>query len=63
MRRDAIWVLAKRLAGQHIAHRHSSDTVFIESLRIFTTHGVSRREMVFLVLTLRIATFSFSVGG
>jgi PAS domain S-box-containing protein len=51
MSADAIWVLAERLAGEHIAQLYSSDTVLIESLRIFTTHGLSRREAVFLVLT------------
>ena len=48
---DAIWVLTERLAGEHIAQLYSSDTVLIESLRVFATHGLSRGEAVFLVLT------------
>ena len=51
MSADAIWVLTERLAGEHIAQLYSSDTVLIESLRIFATHGLARREAVLLVLT------------
>jgi PAS domain S-box-containing protein len=51
MNADTIWVLTERLVGEHIAQLYSSDTVLIESLRIFTTHGLSRREAVVLVLT------------
>src|ERR671925_511135 len=51
MSADAIWVLTERLAGEHIAQLYSSDAVLIESLRIFATHGLARREAVFLVLT------------
>jgi PAS domain S-box-containing protein len=68
---DAIWVLTERLAGEHIAQLYSSDTVLIESLRMFTTHGLSRREAVFLVLTpphrdlllQRLAADGLDVGG
>jgi PAS domain S-box-containing protein len=71
MSADAIWVLTDRLAGEHIAQLYCSDTVLIESLRIFTTHGLSRREAVFLVLTSphrdlllqRLATDGFDVAG
>src|SRR5919108_2915320 len=48
MSADAIWLLTERLAGEHIAQLYSSDTVLIESLRIFAMHGLSRREAVFL---------------
>ena len=71
MSADAIWVLTERLAGEHIAQLYSSDTVLIESLRIFATHGLSRREAVFLVLTpphrdlllQRLAADGLDVGG
>jgi len=71
MSADAIWVLTERLAGEHIAQLYSSDTVLIESLRIFTTHGLSRREAVFLVLTpphrdllfQRLVADGLDVGG
>jgi PAS domain S-box-containing protein len=71
MSADAIWVLTERLAGEHIAQLYSSDTVLIESLRIFTTYGLSRREAVFLVLTpphrdlllQRLAVDGLDVGG
>jgi PAS domain S-box-containing protein len=53
MSAGAIWLLTERLAGEHIAQLYSSDTVLIESLRVFATHGLSRREAVFLVLTPR----------
>jgi PAS domain S-box-containing protein len=71
MSTDAIWVLTERLAGEHIAQLYSSDTVLIESLRMFTTHGLSGREAVFLVLTpphrdqllQRLAADGLDVGG
>lgn len=71
MSTDAIWVLAERLAGEHIAQLYSSDTILIESLRIFTTHGLSRREAVLLVITpphrvlllQRLAADGLDVGG
>ena len=71
MSADAFWVLTERLAGEHIAQLYSSDTVLIESLRIFTTHGLSRREAVLLVLTPshrdllleRLAADGLDVGG
>jgi PAS domain S-box-containing protein len=71
MSADAIWVLTERLAGEHIAQLYSSDTVLIESLRIFAMHGLSRREAVFLVLTpphrdlllQRLAADGLDVGG
>jgi PAS domain S-box-containing protein len=71
MSADAIWVLADRLGGEHIAQLYSSDTVLIESLRIFTTYGLSRREAVFLVLTpphrdlllQRLVVDGLDVGG
>ena len=48
---EAIWILAERLSGEHIAQLYSHETVLVESLRMFTTHGVSRGEAVLLVLT------------
>lgn len=71
MNADAIGVLAERLAGEHIAQLYSSETVLIESLRIFTTHGLSRREAVLLVITpphrdlllRRLAADGIDVGG
>lgn len=51
MSAEAIWILAGRLSGEHIAQIYSHDTVLIESLRMFTTHGLSRGETVFLVVT------------
>src|SRR5688572_33140594 len=71
MSADTIWVLTERLAGEHIAQLYSSDTVLIESLRIFAMHGLSRREAVFLVLTpphrdlllQRLAADGLDVGG
>ena len=47
----AIWILAERPSGEHIAQPYSHDTVFVESLRMFTTHGLSRGEAILLVLT------------
>jgi hypothetical protein len=51
MSAEAIWVLAERPSGEHIAQLYSHETVLIESLRMFTTHGLSRGEAVLLVLT------------
>jgi PAS domain S-box-containing protein len=51
MSAEAIWVLAERPSGEHIAQLYSHETVFIESLRMFTTHGLLRGEAVLLVLT------------
>ena len=51
MSAEAIWILAERLSGEHIAQLYSHETVLVESLRMFTTHGVSRGEAVLLVLT------------
>jgi len=51
MSAEAIWVLAERPSGEHIAQLYSHDTVLIESLRMFTTHGLLRGEGVLLVLT------------
>src|SRR6202022_863526 len=51
MSAEAIWILAERLSGEHIAQLYSHETVLVESLRMFTTHGLSRREAVLLVLT------------
>src|SRR5688572_30475673 len=48
---EAIWILAERLSGEHIAQLYSSETVLVESLRMFTAHGLSRGETVVLVLT------------
>jgi PAS domain-containing protein len=48
---EAIWILAERLSGEHIAQVYSHVTVLVESLRMFTTHGLSRGEAVLLVLT------------
>ena len=38
---EAIWILAERLSGEHIAQVYSHETVLVESLRMFTTHGLS----------------------
>ena len=51
MSAEAIWILAERLAGEHIAQLYSHETVLVESLRMFTTHGMARGEAVLLVLT------------
>ncbi len=51
MSAEAIWVLAERPSGEHIAQLYSHDTVLMESLRMFTTRGLSRGEAVLLVLT------------
>jgi PAS domain S-box-containing protein len=51
MSAEAIWILAERPSGEHIAQLYSHDTVLVESLRMFTTHGLSRGEAVLLVLT------------
>jgi PAS domain S-box-containing protein len=51
MSAEAIWVLAERPSGEHIAQLYSHETVLVESLRMFTTHGLSRGEAVLLVLT------------
>src|SRR6202158_2277180 len=51
MSAEAIWILAERLSGEHIAQLYSHETVLVESLRMFTKHGVSRGEAVLLVLT------------
>jgi PAS domain S-box-containing protein len=51
MSAEAIWVLAERPSGEHIAQLYSHETVLIESLRMFTTHGLLRGEGVLLVLT------------
>ena len=51
MSAEAIWVLAERPSGEHIAQLYSHETVLIESLRMFTTHGLLRGEAVLLVLT------------
>ena len=50
MSAEAIWILAERLSGEHIAQLYSHETVLVESLRMFTTHGLSRGEAVVLVL-------------
>ena len=51
MSAEAIWILGERPSGEHLAQLYSNETVLIESLRMFTTHGVSRGEAVLLVLT------------
>ena len=51
MSAEAIWVLAERPSGEHIAQLYSHENVLIESLRMFTTHGLLRGEAVLLVLT------------
>ena len=51
MNAAAIWILAERPSGEHLAQLDSHETVLIESLRMFTTRGVSRGEAVLLVLT------------
>lgn len=51
MSSEGIWILAERLPGEHIAQLYSHETVLVESLRMFTTHGLSRGEAVLLVLT------------
>jgi PAS domain S-box-containing protein len=51
MSAEAIWILAERLSGEHIAQLYSHDSVLVESLRMFTRHGLSRGEAVLLVLT------------
>jgi PAS domain S-box-containing protein len=51
MSAEAIWVLAERPSGEHIAQLYSHETVLIESLRMFTNRGLSRGEAVLLVLT------------
>lgn len=51
MSAEAIWVLAERPSGEHIAQLYSHETVLVESLRMFTTHGLLRGEAVLLVLT------------
>jgi PAS domain S-box-containing protein len=51
MSAEAIWVLAERPSGEHIAQLYTHETVLVESLRMFTTHGLSRGEAVLLVLT------------
>jgi PAS domain S-box-containing protein len=51
MSAEAIWILAERLSGEHIAQLYTHETVLIESLRMFTTHGLMRGEAVLLVLT------------
>jgi PAS domain S-box-containing protein len=51
MSAEAIWVLAERPSGEHIAQLYSHDTVLMESLRMFTIQGLSRGEAVLLVLT------------
>jgi PAS domain S-box-containing protein len=51
MSTEAIWVLAERTSGEHIAQLYPHEAVLIESLRTFTTDGLLRREGVLLVLT------------
>ena len=51
MSAEGIWVLAERLSGEHIAQLYSHDSILVESLMMFTTHGLSRGEAVLLVLT------------
>lgn len=51
MSAEAIWILAERPSGEHIAQLYSHETILVESLRMFTTHGLSRGEAVLLVLT------------
>lgn len=48
---DAVWILAERPPREHVAQLYPSDNVLIESLRMFTTHGLSHGEAVVLVLT------------
>jgi KaiC/GvpD/RAD55 family RecA-like ATPase len=50
MSAEAIWILAEPLSGEHIAQLYSHETVLVESLRMFTTHGLTRGEAVLLVL-------------
>jgi PAS domain S-box-containing protein len=51
MSAEAIWILAERLSGEHIAQVYSHETILSESIRMFTSHGLSRGEAVLLVLT------------
>jgi two-component system sensor histidine kinase UhpB len=51
MSAEAVWILAERLSREHIAQVYSNDAVLIESVRMFTAHGLSRGEAVILVVT------------
>ena len=48
---EAVWILAERPAREHIAQLYSGDVSLLESLRIFTGHGLSRGESVILLVT------------
>jgi PAS domain S-box-containing protein len=48
---EAVWILAERPAREHIAQLYSGDVALLESLRIFTGHGLSRGESVILLVT------------
>jgi PAS domain S-box-containing protein len=51
MSAEAIWVFAeRRVSNEHIAEIGPHETVLAESLRTFTTHGLSQGETVLLVL-------------
>jgi PAS domain S-box-containing protein len=51
MSAEAVWILADQLSREHIAQLYSNETVLVESLRLFTGHGLSAGEAVILVLT------------
>ena len=51
MSAEAVWILAERLSREHIAQLYSNEAVLIESLRMFTAHGLSGGEAVILVVT------------
>lgn len=51
MSAEAIWVLAERPSREHNAQLYLHETVLIQSLRTFTTQGLSKGEAVLLVLT------------
>jgi PAS domain S-box-containing protein len=71
MTAEAIWILAERPSGEHIAQLYSHETILVESLRMFSTHGLSRGEAVLLVLTpshrdllvQHLKADGFDVGG
>jgi len=48
---EAIWILAARQSGAHVVQLYSRENVLIQSLRTFTTQGLSKGEAVLLVLT------------
>jgi PAS domain S-box-containing protein len=51
MSAEAVWILAERLSREHIAQLYSSEASLVESLHMFTSHGLSGGEAVVLVLT------------